>query len=410
MAVKLILSNSADPSLSEEYVFDQEQITIGRDQGNDVHIVDPTRVVSKRHAEISRAAEGFLLADLGSKNFTYLNNTRIESGRGYAIDDGDSFRLGDYEVQFVVLAPEPEPEPEETPAPAPFEFDKTMFDSGFVNPFAEGAELLSQALAKISEAYDRETPNRRDDALREAFADALDARPHDAKATIADILSVFRDPDATDRNPAHGAGSTALNGHTATPVPREKALARVSGGTVMSDHSSRVLEVFLHVMAKLLSIPWEFRHEFVGHTIAQSTETEMLFGNDKERLRRFLLDETLTDDEIDRRLALVEEGGDDVVLHQLAMLDGYKAVVQQGMHMMLREIDPNVAIEQLANDGGLYRTFPKLARLVASWQLEDKFRELRGEDWSVTERRAYRPSFIRAYLARMSGGPKKPQS
>ncbi len=99
-----------------------------------------------------------------------------------------------------------------------------------------------------------------------------------------------------------------------------------------------------------------------------------------------------------------------MVLHQLAMLDGYKAVVQQGMHMMLREIDPNVAIEQMSNEGGLYKMFPKLARLVASWQLEEKFRELRGEDWSVTERRAYRPSFIRAYLARMSAGTRKPQA
>jgi type VI secretion system protein ImpI len=405
MAVKLILSNSADPSLSEEYVFDQEQITIGRDQGNDVYIVDPTRVVSKRHAEISCSTDGFMLSDLGSKNFTYLNNTRIESGKTYAIDNGDTFRIGDYDLHFVVIRPEPEPAAE---PPPPMEFDRTMFDSGFVNPFADGASLLSQAIATLVEAYDRETPNRRDDALREAFADALDAHPHDAKARIVDILSVFRDPDATDPTPA--PAHVASNGHTATPVPREKALARRTSPPAMPDHTPRVLDVFLHVIAKLLSLPWEFRHEFVGHTIAQSSETDVLFGNDKERLRRFLIDEAMSTEEVDRRLALVEEGADEVVLHQLAMLDGYKAVVQQGMHMMLREIDPNVAIEQLSNESGLYKRFPKLARLVASWQLEEKFRELRGEDWSVTERRAYRPSFIRAYLARMSAGARKQQA
>ncbi|MDZ4701991.1 MAG: FHA domain-containing protein [Rhodothermales bacterium] len=405
MAVKLILSNNADPNLSEEYLFDQEQITIGRDQGNDVYIVDPTRVVSKRHAEINRSSDGFVLSDLGSKNFTYLNNARIESGRTYAIDNGDTFRIGDYDLHFVVIRPEPEPALETSP---PMEFDRTMFDSGFVNPFAEGAALLSQAIATLVEAYDHESPYRRDDALREAFADALDAHPHDAKTRIADILAVFRDPDATDRTP--GPVPVSSNGHTATPVPREKALARRSAQPAPSDHTPRVLEVFIPVMARLLSLPWEFRHEFVGHTIAQSLETDVLFGNDKERLRRFLMDEALSDEEIERRLALVEEGADDVVLHQLAMLDGYKAVVQQGMHMMLREIDPNVAIEQLSHQGGLYRTFPKLARLVASWQLEEKFRELRGEDWSVTERRAYRPSFIRAYLARMSAGARKPQA
>ncbi len=403
MAVKLVLSNSADPSVSEEFVFDQEQITIGRDQGNDVYIVDPTRVVSKRHAEISLADDGFHLADLGSKNFTYLNNTRLESGRGYAIDDGDMFKLGDYEVTFYVLTPEPELEPEPVSEPA-LEFDKTMFDSGFVNPFSEGASKLSEAIQILCSAYEKETPNRREDALREAFADALDAEPHEAKAHVAVLLNVFRDPDATD--PVQHSAARNVNGHTAAPIPREKALVRRSAPA--DDQVERVMDMLLHVISKLLSIPWEFRHEFVGHTIAQSTETEVLFSNDKERLRGFLLEEGIDLEETERRLALIEEGGDDVVLHQLAMLDGYKAVVQQGMHMMLREIDPSVAAEELANQGGLYRSFPRVARLVASWQLEEKFRELRGEDWSVTERRAYRPSFIRAYLARMSGGPKKP--
>ena len=76
-------------------------------------------------------------------------------------------------------------------------------------------------------------------------------------------------------------------------------------------------------------------------------------------------------------------------------------------NMLLREIDPIVAAENLAQQSGFYRTFPTLARVAASWGLQEKFKELRAEDWSITERRAYRPSFIRAYLARMSGGPKK---
>ena len=78
--------------------------------------------------------------------------------------------------------------------------------------------------------------------------------------------------------------------------------------------------------------------------------------------------------------------------------------------MLLREIDPVVAAESLSQQGGLYRISPNLARMVASWGLQDKFKELRAEDWSITERRAYRPSFIRAYLSRMSAGPKRSDS
>ena len=416
MAVKLVLNNNDE---FEEYTFEQDRISLGRDKDNDLHIPDTSRVVSKRHAEIVCIDNAYEIADLGSKNFTYLNNARLESGRSYTLKSGDLIKLGEYELTFVLPTPESELdtelEPELEEAPPRRDYDKTVFESSFINPFAEDATRLVAALKNICTSFENEAPNRRVDALRDAFSGLNLHATHEAQHLVLSILAYEPDGEATD--PVIRTSSRASKNGEEKPavalsdrsVPPEKALARVSQRLPVesSEQQGRVLQVVLNVLSMLLSIPWEFRHEFVGHTIAQTPESEILFEGNGQKLGKYLLDVSLDEDELTQRLALIEEGGDEVILHQLAMLEGYKAVVQQGMHMLLREIDPIVAAESLAQQSGPYRMVPNLARMVASWKLQEKFKELRAEDWSVTERRAYRPSFIRAYLSRMSAGPKK---
>ena len=414
MAIKLVLNNNDE---LEEYTFDQERISLGRDQDNDLHIPDTSRVVSKRHAEILCENDRYEVVDLGSKNFTYLNNIRLESGRTYELSHGDWIKLGEFELEFKILRPEPELEEEpETARVSHREFDKTVFESSFVNPFAEDAARLVVAFNNLCTAYEDETPNRRMDALKDAF-DGLSLQDNiEAQQAVMRVLELSPDAEATDpvvrvasKNAKNGENQLVPVLHDDRSVPHDKALARVPQKSQIefSEQQERVWQIVLNVLSMLLSIPWEFRHEFVGHTIAQTPESEILFEGNGSKLRNYLLDPRLDDEELTRRLALIEEGGDEVILHQLAMLEGYKAVVQQGMHMLLREIDPIVAAENLSQEGGVYKMIPSMAQLVASWRLQEKFRELRAEDWSVTERRAYRPSFIRAYLSRMSAGPKK---
>ena len=414
MAIKLVLRNTSEEVETEEYTFDQQRITIGRDMGNDLHIPDSSRVVSKKHAEILCTDVGYEVEDLGSKNFTYLNSSRLESGRSYSLEDGDLIKLGEYEVEFVVLNPQPEPEIEPELVEVP-DFDKTVFESSFVNPFEEEVGTLMASLQRLCNIYDKESPNRRSDALREALNTTETTEIHEVWTMVLHKLNGNKeiiDGDATDPI-VHDPSVQGQNGESftppGTPIPTELALSplTIESSKEPAPHFEQVFDVLFNVLSMLVSIPWEFRHEFVGHTIAQTPESAILYEGNADKLKNFLMDPELGEDELARRLMLIEEGGDEVILHQLAMLDGYKAVVQQGMHMLLREIDPIVAAENLSQSSALYKAVPRLARLVASWGLQDKFQELRAEDWSITERRAYRPSFIRAYLSRMSSGPQK---
>jgi pSer/pThr/pTyr-binding forkhead associated (FHA) protein len=70
--------------------------TIGREPGCDLLVTDIT--VSRAHARLTRAAGGWLLADLGSTNGTTVNGWRVREP--VAVQVGDLVRFGS--AKFVV--------------------------------------------------------------------------------------------------------------------------------------------------------------------------------------------------------------------------------------------------------------------------------------------------------------------
>ena len=65
------------------------QLVIGRDQSCELVISD--RQVSRYHARLERTNEGIVLEDLGSKNGTFCNGTRIETP--VLLKDGDKIQV-----------------------------------------------------------------------------------------------------------------------------------------------------------------------------------------------------------------------------------------------------------------------------------------------------------------------------
>jgi pSer/pThr/pTyr-binding forkhead associated (FHA) protein len=50
--------------------------------------------LSRRHAMVVRADNGYALVDLGSTNGTWLNDVRLMPNRLYPLRNGDQVRLG----------------------------------------------------------------------------------------------------------------------------------------------------------------------------------------------------------------------------------------------------------------------------------------------------------------------------
>jgi pilus assembly protein CpaF len=98
--------------------FDQNEITIGRVQGND--IVLPKGNISKRHSRIVLRDGKFIIVDLKSTNGTFVNGKRISSPQ--VLKDSDKIYIGDFTLQLEMKgaggAVEPA-RPIPTPAPVP---------------------------------------------------------------------------------------------------------------------------------------------------------------------------------------------------------------------------------------------------------------------------------------------------
>lgn len=79
-----------------------DRITIGRTSNNDVVIADTS--VSRLHAYIKRSATGWLVADAGSKNGSFLAGVRLEPRKEQPLASRVELRIGDVDVTFYVAA------------------------------------------------------------------------------------------------------------------------------------------------------------------------------------------------------------------------------------------------------------------------------------------------------------------
>ncbi|NET52868.1 MAG: FHA domain-containing protein, partial [Merismopedia sp. SIO2A8] len=87
--------------------------SVGRGSTCALHM--PDQSVSRCHAVITHHAyAGFFLTDLGSKNGTWVNGTRVISHSRQPLNDGDLIQLGMLKVELFVS----DPQQDSTPAAA----------------------------------------------------------------------------------------------------------------------------------------------------------------------------------------------------------------------------------------------------------------------------------------------------
>ncbi|PYP10498.1 MAG: hypothetical protein DMD59_05435 [Gemmatimonadetes bacterium] len=94
----LKLTDTSGPQVAES---SGGPLRLGRDPDGSVVVRgDAARVVSVRHAELRLEQGAWLLADLGSKNGTYLNNKRLSAPT--SVKPGDVIRLGESGPEYRV--------------------------------------------------------------------------------------------------------------------------------------------------------------------------------------------------------------------------------------------------------------------------------------------------------------------
>lgn len=85
----------AGPNKGARFLLDKAKTTIGRDVESEIFFDDVT--VSRKHAQILRAQDGYVVEDLGSLNGTYVNSHQIVSER---LVVGDEVQIGKYRLTY----------------------------------------------------------------------------------------------------------------------------------------------------------------------------------------------------------------------------------------------------------------------------------------------------------------------
>lgn len=95
-APRLIRKSLTVPLLARDKPF-----LVGRDEAA-VHLLIPSTFVSRRHAVFFKQNQNYFVQDLHSKNGTFLNDQRLDSGACSTrpLQDGDKIRFNMVEFSF----------------------------------------------------------------------------------------------------------------------------------------------------------------------------------------------------------------------------------------------------------------------------------------------------------------------
>lgn len=66
----------------------------------DLTYMDPRAYISRRHAQVARQDNQYVLIDLGSENGTFVNERRVRPNTPYVLHNGDMVRVGKVQLRF----------------------------------------------------------------------------------------------------------------------------------------------------------------------------------------------------------------------------------------------------------------------------------------------------------------------
>jgi len=91
-----------EQGVAGEYLLASHSVTVGRDPGSDVLLIDST--VSHEHAKIEYREGQWWLQPADSAGPTWVNGQPVEPGQRVPVTDGDRLRFG-FHTQFRLLVP-----------------------------------------------------------------------------------------------------------------------------------------------------------------------------------------------------------------------------------------------------------------------------------------------------------------
>jgi pSer/pThr/pTyr-binding forkhead associated (FHA) protein len=396
MTLKLSVKKKSDISFSEDYEFKSFPIFLGRDNKNEVILPDSLKIISRKHAKILEQESFFRLVDLESANFTYLNEEKIEPNKEYGIVSGDKIKIGEYEMEVLVVKEEIIAEDNQ----------KTML---FSSPFAEEVAGIAENLKNLGAKFSLDASPMKTDMLKFSILQSLNnLEKNETNKIIAEFFS-----ENFLGNSWHGASEPreeiVASGRSEKKVyqfvqSEEKYNPQVMNDSSFSMHFSSSIDVLLETFAKLVQGFLQFRQEFFGVTIYHTLPVGSL-----NELKEYLFNPAISSEEERKRINLLNEEIQNLLSHQIGLLEGYKISVTEGSKALLQSLNPEAIDQELQKKniqtGGLdwAKIIPAVNNKKILEAIKENYKKYISDPYHV-EKKFFRPHYLKGYQKRSPSG------
>jgi len=351
LTIKIFTKHAGRPTLFQTRDFDALPVTIGRDATCSVVLEDPLKHISRVHVELEEEDGIYWMSIVSKVNPVLVKGRRYGNGTRLTLESGDSFEMGEFEVQ--VLFPEKAP-----PAPVPGD------NKSLISMFAEESDAGEAATVPPPEPGILEEP------------------------TYVGAEATYTGPAAKRPEPAPESMNAALRAFLEGAGMPHKELSSAESERLLRDCGT-LLRASVEGLMMLLIARAEMHKEF------EAEERTMVGARDNNPLKlmadpheamQFLLDPAERTDGFLDPVRSIGDACEDLRAHELALMAGMRAAVLAA----LRRLDPQLlekAFEKSAGGFGLgsrkakfWEAFVAHQRELAQEAQED-FNKVFGRDF-----------------------------
>jgi predicted component of type VI protein secretion system len=361
ITVKIFTKQAGRPTLYQTREFDTLPVTIGRDATCTLALEDPLKHISRVHVELEEEEGTYWMSVVSKVNPVMVKGRRYGPGTRLTLNSGDSFEMGEFEVQVFL--------PEEPRSGESAEAEK----KSLIGMFAEDESAAEAAALPAPEPgiFDEPTFVSAEEPTyigppAKPPAQIPPAPAPTAAASMNEALHVFLE----------GAGMP----HKELSPAQSERLLRDCGA---------VLRAAVEGLMMLLIARSEMRKEFEAEErtmVAARDNNPLKLMADPHEAMQFILDPTDSTGGFLDPVRSIGDACEDLRAHELALMAGMRAAILGA----LRRLDPQVLEKVFEKSPGgfsfasrkskLWETFVTEQRRLAQDGQED-FNKVFGRDF-----------------------------
>lgn len=399
VTVKIFTKHVGRPTLFQTREFEALPVTLGRDATCTVALDDPMKHISRVHVQLEEEDGSYWLSVVSKVNPVMVKGKRHGPGSRLMLQSGDSFDMGEFEVQVVFTdrkraTPASAPAASEPPAPpptvAPHE-KKSLID--MLAAEDESAEALPKDLPPPEPGlFDEPTFIGGDEPTYMGPAGGLAPKPAAPAEKPKTQLEATTRRGTADASSMPDAVRVFLEGAGAPARP----MTPEQGETLLRE-SGAVLRAAVEGLRMLLVARGEMRKEFDAERHAMAAARD---GNPLERMADaqqaidFLLDPAQRSQSSLAPVQAIADAAEDLRTHELALMAGMRAAVLSAV----RRFDPQVLEKAFGKSASGFSLGGRKARM---WELFVTHQQNLAREGEEDFFKAFGRDFLAAYESQL---------